>query len=195
LEATRRKAAPTASSPLFVFAGRTRHGGGNRYTRDIAPMSATVCRRRYFVMRRLCAGLLGTALVLAAVLLSRGPRPLTANPTDLPAASATLRVAQEQRNPWNHLKLNNDPSTFRFAIVTDNTGGARAGVFARAVEQLNWLQPEFVVSVGDYIEGKTEDLEQINREWKEFNGWIAKLQMPFFYVPGNHDISNKAMEQ
>jgi hypothetical protein len=111
------------------------------------------------------------------------------------AAPADLALQVEARNPWNHLKLNNDPSTFRFAIVTDRTGSARAGVFERAVEQLNWLQPEFVVCVGDLIQGKTKDEAKIKQQWRELHGFIAKLEMPFFYVPGNHDITNKVMEE
>jgi hypothetical protein len=62
-----------------------------------------------------------------------------------------------------------------------------------AVNKLNLLQPEFVVSVGDLIEGYTRDEERIYREWDEFNGFIEQLQMPFFYVPGNHDYINDVM--
>src|SRR6059058_5864803 len=98
-------------------------------------------------MKRLCAGLTGTLVLAAALLLAR-----QGSPAGTPAAAPEFRVQQEERNPWNHLRLNNDPSVFRFAIVTDRTGGARPGVFERAVEQLNWLQPEFVVSVGDLIQ-------------------------------------------
>ncbi len=104
-------------------------------------------------------------------------------------------IQEAGKNPWNHLRFNNGAGTFRFAIVTDRTGGARAGVFERAVEQLNILQPEFVVSVGDLIQGGTEDLAKLDRQWQEFNGFIAKLHMPFFYVPGNHDIGNKVMDK
>lgn len=141
-------------------------------------------------MRRFCAGLAVLALVGAAALLSRQP-----SPADTPAPAADLQIQQEPRNPWNHLKFNNDPSVFRFAIVTDRTGGARPGVFERAVEQLNWLQPEFVVSVGDLIQGGTEELPKINKQWTEFNGFVGKLDMPFFYVPGNHDIANPVMDK
>jgi len=45
-----------------------------------------------------------------------------------------------------------------------------------------------VISVGDLIEGGGDDAEQIDREWKEFNGFLEPLAMRFFYVPGNHDI-------
>jgi predicted phosphodiesterase len=118
--------------------------------------------------------------------------------TDSPPRNDTehgLRIRAEKVNPWNHLRLNNDPAVFRFAIVTDRTGGARAGIFERAVDQLNLLQPEFVVSVGDLIQGGSEELTKIDKQWNEFNGYIARLEMPFFYVPGNHDVQNKIMEQ
>jgi hypothetical protein len=96
-------------------------------------------------------------------------------------------------HPYSHLRVNNDPDNFQFAIVTDRTGGHRAGVFEDAVRKLNLLQPEFVVSVGDLIEGYTRDEDRIYREWDEFNGFIDQLEMPFFYVPGNHDYINEVM--
>lgn len=98
-------------------------------------------------------------------------------------------------HPWNNLDLNNDPQTFQFAIVTDRTGGHRPGVFPVGVEKLNLLQPEFVMSVGDLIEGYTEDEARIDREWDEFVGFIDDLTVPFFYVPGNHDFINDVMEK
>jgi hypothetical protein len=106
---------------------------------------------------------------------------------------ADLDFALEKRNPVTHLKLNNDPAEFQFAVVSDRTGGHRPKVFSRAVDQLNLMQPEFVMCVGDLIEGYTTDKERIGREWREFQTYVSKLQMPFFYVPGNHDLANKTM--
>ncbi|MCB0484732.1 MAG: metallophosphoesterase [Flavobacteriaceae bacterium] len=100
-----------------------------------------------------------------------------------------------QQKPWNTLDWNNNANKFQFAIVTDKTGGHREGIFEKGVDKLNLLQPEFVKSVGDLIEGYTKDTTRLNAEWQEFNGFIKKLQMPFFYVPGNHDITNDVMEQ
>jgi hypothetical protein len=108
-------------------------------------------------------------------------------------APSELKILQEERNPWNHLRLNNDPADFQFAIVSDRTGGHRARVFSQAVEKLNLMQPEFVLSVGDLIEGGKEDLEKLAAEWQEFDAFISRLRMPFFYLPGNHDISNPVM--
>lgn len=96
-------------------------------------------------------------------------------------------------HPWSNLVLNNNPENFQFAIVTDRTGGHRPGIFESAIQKLNLMQPEFVMSVGDLIEGYTRDTVVINQQWDEFNGFISQLQMPFFYVPGNHDYINDVM--
>lgn len=97
--------------------------------------------------------------------------------------------------PWTRLNFNNDPENFQFVVVSDRTGGVRPGVFEEAVRKINLLQPEFVMSVGDLIMGNTTNLAQIDAEWREFIGFVERLDMPFFYVPGNHDITNPVMEQ
>ena len=107
--------------------------------------------------------------------------------------SALKIQVSKQANPWTHLNFYNDPDNFQFAIVSDRTGGHRPGVFADAVEKLNLLRPEFVMSIGDFIEGYSEDDAELNRQWDEFDSLVKKLQAPFFYVPGNHDISNQVM--
>jgi len=104
--------------------------------------------------------------------------------------AGSVQVEVEARNPWTHLRVNDDPGMFHFAVVSDRTGGHRPRVFSQAVDQLNLVQPAFVVSVGDLIEGYTKDQAKLGREWKEFQGYVHKLKMPFFYVPGNHDLTN-----
>ena len=99
------------------------------------------------------------------------------------------------KKPWTNLDFNNDPDNFRFAIVADNNGGSRKGVFEDAVRKINLMQPEFVLSVGDLIEGYTTDSAAINAQWKGINDILSALKMPFFYLPGNHDITNKLMEK
>ena len=99
-----------------------------------------------------------------------------------------------QEKPWSNIEWNRSVDQFQFAIVTDRTGGHRPGIFLKGIQKLNLLQPEFVMSVGDLIEGYTEDQERLNAEWTEFMGFIDSLDAPFFYVPGNHDITNKLME-
>ncbi|GAB3291290.1 metallophosphoesterase family protein [Parahaliea aestuarii] len=111
-------------------------------------------------------------------------------PLAAPADSSDLRargVAVSQK------AFANRPEHFQFAVVGDRTGGHRPGVFARAMAQLNLLQPEFVLSVGDHIEGYSEDRDEVAARWSEVEGHIDSLQMPYFFVPGNHDISNPVM--
>jgi len=60
------------------------------------------------------------------------------------------------QKPFTGTDLNRN--NFQFAIVTDRTGGHRPGVFMEGIHKLNLLQPEFVMSVGDLIEGYTEDV-------------------------------------
>jgi predicted phosphodiesterase len=128
------------------------------------------------MQRLILGGIILTGLATAAVV--SGQRD-SARKTAFP---------KDDRNPVTHLRWNDDPQEFQFAIVSDRTGGHRPEVFSQAVEKLNLLQPSFVLSVGDLVEGsKKNDL--LAAQWKEFDGFVARLQVPFFYVPGNHDVS------
>ncbi len=100
-----------------------------------------------------------------------------------------------EAKPWTDLKFYNDPQNFQFVIVSDRTGGLRKGIFPKAVDKINMLMPEFVMSVGDLIPGYTQDSLLIDKEWKEFNSIVDNLKVPFFYLPGNHDITNKVMQK
>ncbi len=131
-------------------------------------------------MKRMLLGIAAVVLIGAAV-ASSGSKSIRPE----------LDFQREKLNPVSHLRLNNDPADFQFVIVSDRTGGHRAEVFSQAVEQINLLQPEFVVCVGDLIEGYTADRQMMAREWREFQGYVSRLQMPFFYLPGNHDLANR----
>ncbi len=104
-------------------------------------------------------------------------------------------ISQAQlKHPATHLRFNDDTSKLQFAIISDLWGGYRSGVFEDAVDKLELLQPQYVMSVGDLIDGKTYDSILLEEQWNEFNVQVNSLSMPFFYLPGNHDISNPWME-
>lgn len=132
------------------------------------------------MIKRIVLSALALSVVAAAIAFSGNRK----------AGVGDLQVDVEERNPWTHLRLNDAEDTFHFVVVSDRTGGHRARIFSEAVEQINLLQPAFVVSVGDLIEGYTKDMSKLAGEWKEFQTYTSRLQMPFFYVPGNHDTSN-----
>jgi hypothetical protein len=98
----------------------------------------------------------------------------------------------DELKPYTHLNFKNDPEEFQFAMITDNAGGAREGVFPKAVEMANLLQPEFVVHAGDLIEGYSDDDEKIRAWWHEIDEELNRLEMPFFFLPGNHDYYSDA---
>jgi len=94
--------------------------------------------------------------------------------------------------PWTGVPAD-DASTLRFAVIGDRTGLARPGVFERAVAQVDLMQPEFLINVGDLIEGYTRDPAELAEEWSHIEGAIGSLRVPFFYVAGNHDLGNDVM--
>ena len=97
--------------------------------------------------------------------------------------------------PYSHLDFRNDPDDFQFAIVVDDAGGARPGVFSAAMDTVNLMQPEFVACLGDLIEGYENDEEAYRRWWDEVDENVAKLEMPFFFLAGNHDLNTQASKK
>jgi UDP-2,3-diacylglucosamine pyrophosphatase LpxH len=95
--------------------------------------------------------------------------------------------------PWTSETFESTEEDFTFAIISDLSGGERPGVYSTAVAQLNRLDPTFVLSVGDLIDGGTEDTTQLDLEWDSFAQRTAQLKMPFFYLGGNHDLTNPVM--
>ena len=63
-----------------------------------------------------------------------------------------------------------DPDKFTFAIIGDKTGGGldKWHIFDRAISEINSLQPDFAIMVGDLIQGVTTDIAQLDAEWEEF---------------------------
>ena len=107
-----------------------------------------------------------------------------------------------ESKPYNHLDFRNDPEEFQFAVLADNAGGARPGVVAAGLQKLDLLQPEFVVNLGDLIEGYMDEkdhtpatVETYRDWWAEWDRHLEALDAPFFYVPGNHDLNNPASVQ
>ncbi len=99
----------------------------------------------------------------------------------------------EGAKPWTSEDFEATEEDFTFAIISDLNGGERPGIYSQAVRQLNRLDPTFVLSVGDLIDGGTEDTVQLKKEWDSFDARTRELKMPFFYLGGNHDLTNMAM--
>jgi 3',5'-cyclic AMP phosphodiesterase CpdA len=83
---------------------------------------------------------------------------------------------------------------FRFAILSDRTGGHTPGIYPRVIDEINLLNPDFVVTVGDHIEGYGEDYERSEAEWDSLLALIGELEAPVYLTPGNHDIWDAVSE-
>ena len=101
-----------------------------------------------------------------------------------------------QAKPWTSENVRNGPANFQFAIIGDRTGGANVQrTFEMAMGQLNLLQPEFVINVGDIIEGYSDEAAELNTEWDQVDEMLEQFDMPFFRAPGKHDIANETARQ
>ncbi len=78
---------------------------------------------------------------------------------------------------------------WQFAIMGDRTGGPAEGirVLARAVEEINLVEPDLVLTVGDLINGYNERPLWLIQA-AEFIETMGRLSRPWYPVAGNHDV-------
>jgi len=100
-----------------------------------------------------------------------------------------------KQTPWSYEPAGKPKDQFTFAIIGDLNSGERAGVLEVAMEQMNLLRPEFILSIGDLIEGGTEDTTQLKKEYDHFDERVSKAKAPFFHLGGNHDLTNPLMRK
>jgi hypothetical protein len=140
-------------------------------------------------MKQFALGLATAGAMAGVIALSQSESAMDQRPAADPNG---IVIEAGAKNPWTSLNLNHNPDEFHFAVVSDRTGGHRDKVFSRAVQQINLLQPTFVMSVGDLIEGYSLKEDVVNKQWDEVDSYVKKFEAPFFYVPGNHDRTNKS---
>ncbi|MCP4704711.1 MAG: hypothetical protein GY865_08885 [candidate division Zixibacteria bacterium] len=84
--------------------------------------------------------------------------------------------------------------TVRFAVIGDRSGGASPGVYEQVVKEIERMKPDFVITVGDMIEGPENNEERLRNKWTEYLSIVSQLSMPIYYAPGNNDIEMDFME-
>ena len=87
------------------------------------------------------------------------------------------------------LPLTKEDDAFVFAVFGDRTGGPADGVnvLADAVRDVNLLEPDMVMTVGDLINGYNQTPEWLT-QMKEYKAIMKHLVCPWFPVAGNHDV-------
>ena len=87
------------------------------------------------------------------------------------------------------LPLPSEEDAFTFAVFGDRTGGQPEGVdvLADAVRDVNLLEPDLVMTVGDLVNGYNQTADWL-MQMREFKAIMNTLLCPWFPVAGNHDV-------
>lgn len=87
---------------------------------------------------------------------------------------------------WAAYRVTGDDA-FRFAIIGDRTGEAVPGVWEQVWRETDADHPEFVITVGDTIQGGND--ATVDREWQDAIRMLAPYRKyRIFFTPGNHDV-------
>jgi len=100
----------------------------------------------------------------------------------------TLTAVANEPAPWSHRNFEDDAGVFRFAIIPDRGGGDYRGAFTNALRCADLMHPDFVMSVGDLINGFGGSVKGYRRQQDELTNFVSKVRAPFFYTVGNHDV-------
>ncbi|MDR2115291.1 MAG: metallophosphoesterase [Planctomycetaceae bacterium] len=118
------------------------------------------------------AVILGTIFLLSSFLPAQSNQPV-----ETPRNSAVTLTVPEAN------------SSFTFLIFADRTTGKPEdiAILKDAVVDANRLAPDFVMNIGDMVQGYN-NTEQWIEQMKEYKTVMNKLNCPWFPAPGNHDV-------
>lgn len=82
-------------------------------------------------------------------------------------------------------------TAFRFAVIGDRTGGYVGEVFEDIIDEVRLFDPDFVICVGDLIEGYSDDTLVMHAQWDTILENLSRFPREFYFVAGNHDMQNR----
>jgi len=121
------------------------------------------------------------SLTILIVSFSTGPRTIIAEDGNKSGAEYSNQSSIE-------------PDEVRFIVFGDSQFG-NPPEFEQMIHEAELLRPEFVIQVGDLINGYTYDKEQLRKEWRSFKNQISPLSSSYYPVPGNHDVVTDEAEE
>ena len=99
-------------------------------------------------------------------------------------ASSAMLLALAIVTGWS--AANEPRNNFRFSILGDRTGDAEPQVYEQVWHDLDQLHPDFVINVGDTIQGGNDATAEA--EWRALRPLWDRYKYQQFFTPGNHDI-------
>lgn len=84
---------------------------------------------------------------------------------------------------------------FRFSILGDRTGSPTPEIYGRVWREIDLLHPDFVINVGDTIQGG--DDRRAPAEWSELrsNFFDRYKHYPLYFTAGNHDVFSETSKE
>ncbi|MBV9767970.1 MAG: hypothetical protein JOZ32_00220, partial [Bryobacterales bacterium] len=79
------------------------------------------------------------------------------------------------------LAQNSAQNDFRFAILGDRTGDAQPGVYERVWSEIDAEHPNFVINVGDTIQGWNDTTAA--SEWRALRPLWDRYRYPLYFTP------------
>lgn len=102
-----------------------------------------------------------------------------ADSSEPPFGNTATNIRRIQQKPY--------AGKIRFVVMGDNrnsspfsTGGNK--VYAKVIETVNQLKPDFVVNMGDFT------FDALKPHWATFEQITSQVKVPYLTVVGNHDI-------
>ncbi|OEF95913.1 metallophosphoesterase [Desulfuribacillus alkaliarsenatis] len=98
-----------------------------------------------------------------------------------------LTIESDTRDVEINLHPKPKGTAFRFAAIGDNQG--RNEVLRKIIEEINGNhEVDFLIHLGDLVPSGRD------REYEDFFYEMDKLQVPYYTVPGNHDVRSNGRE-
>lgn len=96
----------------------------------------------------------------------------------------SLAMPESQAMKATLAKLSTTKESFTFVVIGDNRSGDR--IYKKIIHKALIRKPLFIVNTGDLIPNHGN-----REEWKNFWEISKEITVPYFLVPGNHDIDDK----
>lgn len=125
------------------------------------------------------------AVTLCGALLFVAPWPLVAEPIIVKSLAQLEQSPPASAEAFDFVVTGDTHSNKQLVFQTDIIKGM--------IREWNLLKPALALEVGDLVLGGSAD--NVPPQWDLFQKTIAECRVPYFSVPGNHDISDAASEQ
>jgi predicted phosphohydrolase len=79
-------------------------------------------------------------------------------------------------------------------VLGDRTGGHIEGIYGEVIDKSLSEDTDFYITVGDQIEGYTDDAKAVQEEWDEYFTIVDEIPTDLYLLAGNHDIWDEQSE-